>query len=794
MRYKLEKSWRSLLAGLLALAFLSQGQETEAQAVPPGFEFLNEPQLTEIDIHYGGYYIVSTLAEFNLNSVTLINPEEVSTRVPDVLNVEALTGLLSRPLDANQQKLCISDFEPACGMLAPTDVGIIFDRSKLRATLFISPDLLETRQASSAKYLPESSAGFSVLNENFLYYSGYGGDRLSYNLLNNTNIAAGESRFALRNNISDAHGFTIDTMAWQREFEGMNYQLGLFQGYTNSFSFMTSENLVGASIESSLLTRADLRQSLGSEIGVFLPSRSRVEIYQDGRLLASKYYDVGNQILDTASLPPGSYEIELRITDASGGTRTETQFFSKSNRLPPTDQALYFLQVGQVVERVGAGIIGEQGNMVLRGGYSTRLTDSMGVGVGLSATEGSTTLHAGFFGLGEKYQLKSGLVWETQGGLGVEVDYRADLDRLAFTLNSRKTWQDNPYAQLNQNSLQLNASLHLRTPNGYLSLFKRVSQRETFRRSNYGIRFHRTIRPFRRGAVSTDLELSRANRDFLAFLSFSVRFNGDGHTTNVASRMEYESNEDGYQRMDVGGNWQSRWMAGAFDQHQFGIRADSLNQRSIEASVETSGRPGAAQFALRRNFDAGIVEFDGLLSSSVALHSRGATIGDSRSAKSAFMISVSGVEESALFEVLVDGSPRMRVQAGQAYLLPVAPYATYEIELRPLGQDLIETDRIKHVKTVYPGNVIELQWSARRFRVVFGKLVDTIGNPITDAIISNVQGVAATDEYGYFQAEIDQFMEELIVRKADQRCVARFDAPSANSQQVVGLGALICSE
>ena len=111
-----------------------------------------------------------------------------------------------------------------------------------------------------------------------------------------------------------------------------------------------------------------------------------------------------------------------------------------------------------------------------------------------------------------------------------------------------------------------------------------------------------------------------------------------------------------------------------------------------------------------------------------------------------------------------------------------------------MGQDLIETDRIKHVKTVYPGNVIGLQWSARRFRVVFGQLVDNIGNPITDAVISNVQGVAATDEYGYFQAEVDQFMEELVVRKADQRSVARFDAPSANAQQVVGLGALICSE
>ncbi|HEY5665540.1 MAG TPA: CS1-pili formation C-terminal domain-containing protein, partial [Gammaproteobacteria bacterium] len=298
----------------------------------------------------------------------------------------------------------------------------------------------------------------------------------------------------------------------------------------------------------------------------------------------------------------------------------------------------------------------------------------------------------------------------------------------------------------------------------------------------------------RRGAINTDLEVSRTGSDWLAFLSFSYRFNGDGHSMDLATRMEYEAIDGGYERTDFGANFQSRWMAGAFDQHQLAIRADNMNQRSLEASVETSGRSGAAELALRRNFDAGVVEFDGLLSSSVAFNSRGATIGDSRSAESAFMIRVDGVDDGSLFEVLLDGSPRLQVGAGHTYLLPAAPYATYEIELRPLGQELIEIDRVKYVKTVYPGNVIDLQWSARLFRVVFGQLVDRDGRPLGNAVIGNVQGIAATDQHGYFQAEVDQFTEQLNARKGDQRCTARFEAPPTGAGQVVGLGTLVCGD
>jgi hypothetical protein len=384
MSLTIKRKFQFCYVGMLALMVVFCSNSSRAQRLPPGFEFLSEPQLNEIDVYYGGYYLVSTLAEFTLDTVTFIDPVEIARLVPDLIDAEALTGFLSRPLETNEQELCFSRYETECGILTPADVGIIFDRNTLQATLFISADLLAVRDFSDERYLPDSSAGFSLITENTLNFSGYGNDPVNYNLLNSTHIAVGESRLLLRNNFSDYRGASVDTIAWQREYRGKNYQVGVFQGFTNSFSFMDTEQLIGATMESSVLTRTDLRRSQGTEIGIFLTSRSRVEVYRDSLLLATEYYDVGNQILETSSLPAGSYEIELRITDASGVSRTETHFFSKSNRLPPKDQSLYFIQAGQVIERTGMNFLGEQGEMVLRGGYSTRLSDSIGLDLGVS--------------------------------------------------------------------------------------------------------------------------------------------------------------------------------------------------------------------------------------------------------------------------------------------------------------------------------------------------------------------------------------------------------------------------
>lgn len=55
---------------------------------------------------------------------------------------------------------------------------------------------------------------------------------------------------------------------------------------------------------------------------------------------------------------------------------------------------------------------------------------------------------------------------------------------------------------------------------------------------------------------------------------------------------------------------------------------------------------------------------------------------------------------------------------------------------------------------------------------------------VYDALISNAQGLALTDENGYFQAELNRIDNHLHVRKADFECSAELPRHSDDKKQV----------
>lgn len=782
-----------LLVLLIPAALLcSVNASADSQQVPAGFEFLSQKQVTEVDVYYGGYLLVSTMAEFDFESLRFRESNDLLELIPDLIDPELMGRHLREPLPLNSDKLCQNRYATECGMLEPLSLGIIFDRSTLQVSLFIAPHLLSVNSEFSDIYLPESSSGLSFLNDSSLHFSGFGKEQLNYNLLNTSQLALGESRLSLRSNINDFNGLNLDTLAWQREFRGKSYQFGLFQANADRFIFMDSEQVIGLSMESSMTTRTDMQKGLGTEIAVFLNSRSRVELYRDERLLSADYYEVGNQVIDTSNLPSGSYELELRIIDVFGNQRSEQRFYSKSSRLPPSDQDAFFIQLGQVRERTGENVIGPRGDNIMRAGYSKRLTDQVGLDFGLSTTADTQTAHAGVFRLGNQYELKTGLSWESDGGLGAEIDYRLRYDRISLIVNARKTWQESEHSQLWQNSLQMNASLNWQSPIGFLSVFKRAAERTEFSHINYGIRWRSKNFEIGQGSALADFEVSRNDNDWLALFTLSYRF-GDGARSFFAnSRLKHEAFENGGRQSEFLGSAQSRWRMGQQEQHRLTLRADRDIQKSMEGRMETSGRYGRADIGLRQNFSADTLEFSGMLGGSFARTSQRTAMGNGRAAQSALLVKVEGASSDTEFEVLVDGSPRARVRGGQAQLVPVAPYSTYSIELRALGSSLFNIERVKHTETVYPGNVIDLNWSAKRVYIAIGRLLSPSGEPVTNAILKNAEGLALTDMAGYFQAEIDTAVESLTVQRQGQSCSMPIKVLPMTNSPVVKLGDLSC--
>lgn len=789
--------------------------------VPPGFETLNEPQVMEVDIWYGGYFIASSLARFTFEELRFLEPETFIPQIPNLNDAGEIQRLLSQALPTNSGLGCRSEFEIDCGTLRPEGVGIIFDRSSFRAALFIGPENLSVTDSGASRYLPDSSASFSAYSENNLYFSGGAEQETAFNLSNETQIALAENRLVLRNNWTDTEGFVFDTIGVQREYRGKNISLGLIRGDAPGFEFINSEQFVGVSLESSLTTRSDLDQSYGNEISLFFSSRSLVEIYRDSRLLYSGYYDVGNHLLETSSLPSGSYEIEIRITDIGGNTSTERRFYSKSARLAPMDQALYFLQVGNLVGSDASGLIPEQLGKIARAGYSKRLSPTLGAGLGISGSEDSSLVELSMFKLGKNFELSSGIAYENNDTLGVSAEIRFNFDAFDLDLSARQVVNGEPRlqsvdrdfesGQLGRGWNEYRANLSFQVPLGRLNLFYRNYRRDPlpgtsvqaidgeldsfagdFNNRNYGIRWNYGGRKLGRGQLRASAELSRNNNESLFMLGLSYNFWGKKSQYSVSPRYTGGTDETGKRFAKFEGSSNANWRLGNDGQHRVNIRGYSQGQNMLEANILTTAFNSANDVTARYDLGTNRLSYNGSLSSTVATTRGASAFGNSQNGESAFLIDINSIEgDQTEYEVLVSGAPRGKTRAGETLLVPVAPYETYSVEVVARGDTLINLKDNNFIKTVYPGNVIALEWTAKMVKVGYGRILDAAGQPLADAVITGAGAVSTTDRLGFFQIEIGQDDALLEVRKDSASCRVSF-GQARTEKLVVPLGDLSC--
>ena len=768
-----------------------------ANWVPPGFENLNQPQVTEIDVYYGGYYLTSVLAEFTDQQVTVLETGKLVEQVGNIKNVDAFLALMNEPLDAHVDLVCFSEFQSDCGTLDTESVDIIFDKALLRMWLFIAPGMLQDAGSDVLRFLPPSAAGLSFMNQSALYFTT---DSLSfdtYNFFNNTLFAWGENRLSMRSNLVSDKGFDVDTLAFFREYAGRDYRLGLVREDANGFSFMNNERFVGASYASSLLTRADLERSLGTEIELYFPTRSRVEIYREGRLISSSYYNVGNQLLDTSDLPNGSYMIEIRIIDASGSVTIEERYYAKTANIPPADQPLYFLHVGQLENQLDTNRLSRTGNneLLVRGGFNKRLGQTLGGSIGFSVVEDTQFLELGLFRQGQNFEFQANAAYENTGATGVDMRLRYRHPLYSLIVNGRQVFSGLEDSQVGQSYQQYNGMVEVPLRNGFLSVFHRHVERPLSGRNlNTGVRYRTRNMDLPGGIFSSNFELSKNDDEVLALWTFSWFMQGNNRTSlytpTVALANSKSSRDSG-----LYGSYETNWFRGQDSGNEFvyGLRGNYDSQSSLEARMEADTRRGSADITGRYNDASNNVEFSGRLSTSIATTGQGGAIGGKRRSESAFLVRVEGdIAADARFNVLVNGTVRGQLGADETLLVPVSPYNTYDVDLQAVGNTLVNLENRTYRETMYPGNVVNLSWRSRIINIAIGRLVDAAGAPLANAVIQNVVGIAMTDADGWFQAEVDQDMTQLRVQKGTTTCVAGFENPG-KATTVLPLGTLTCN-
>ncbi|HBF99136.1 MAG TPA: hypothetical protein DDW95_11345, partial [Alphaproteobacteria bacterium] len=211
----------------------------------------------------------------------------------------------------------------------------------------------------------------------------------------------------------------ISEIVGQQDKNGVMLKAGMFR--TRSASPIGSEDVLGFGAGYSRDTRLDLQQGFGSQLQVFLPVASEVQLLKDGRIVSTKFYPAGNQIIDTSGLPDGAYNVTLKIRENTGRTREVERFYSKSMEIPPA---------GEPVWSVEAGLLRDQGQQdvgvpafttqpMLRAASRWRLRDTLALGAGITASPGDPFVDFESFYQTRLLKYRQSFVFGTEGVFGL---------------------------------------------------------------------------------------------------------------------------------------------------------------------------------------------------------------------------------------------------------------------------------------------------------------------------------------------------------------------------------------
>ncbi|MBO0749785.1 MAG: TcfC E-set like domain-containing protein, partial [Porphyrobacter sp.] len=386
---------------------------------PAGFSDLTREQPLMVDVYFGGVYRGEANVRVAPGTLTFVDPAALLRLFPDLRDNDALMPLLEgQPLATNAEKACGQGSDRnTCGRLSPETVGIIFDRDHFRVDVFLNPRFLSVHDNVAERYLPPPGGGVSAVNAIgalFSGQSGAGGDY--YNLHDHVIVGNGERRLRADLSLASQLGFEADSLAFEWDRPELRYSAGELWAHGNEVS--GRRKLLGAGIETQIDTRLDKDQIFGSPVVVFLERRARVDVVRDGRVLSSAIYEAGNQQIDTADLPDGSYDIVLRIAEAGQPAREERRFFTKTRRIPSLGRTDYYAFGGMLVSGAKSGSLAPSSHPYAEAGVSHRLSQHWALEGDIQATDRSAAGEAGATLITSFALIRAAAVADTTGTYG----------------------------------------------------------------------------------------------------------------------------------------------------------------------------------------------------------------------------------------------------------------------------------------------------------------------------------------------------------------------------------------
>lgn len=792
----------------------------EGMAVPAGFEDLLEPSLTYADVYFGGRPIGSTTATYGPGFFRFEEPFEVLTRIGEINDFDLVLRAMGGALDPHENLVCYSPNQSGCGVIDPEVVGVIYNADTFRADVFINPAYLDVSGVLLERYLPDAPLEPAFASGVRGSFSGSDGQQVRFSGDNRSVLGFGNSRAISDLSYQTDNGAFFEGLRGEHDTQDWRFGAGLLDALGTQF--VNDTPIFGVTATSALDRRLDLGTATGTEVVVFLPQRAQVEIIRDGRVLSSQFLQAGNQLIDTSTLPDGSYELTLRITELNGQVREETTFFSKSRRLPPADAPSYTLQGGLLADEYdNAGLrrfMPSAGSLqpFLRLGTLHRMTDALGLGSSLVGTDEVGVGELSAIVIGPDMMADVALMWSTDDDRGVRAGVSGMLWDWSFNVTGQRVWAGDEtqatqpgqvdFDPIPSNRVQISGSLTHNFDWAMVTFIGNWNRDFGSSVYSYGPNVVVPLWGDTTSRATLSFSATQSNRETLvqglftyswgnSLTPWSFTTQGGGLYTrdNDAGTVAGRSGELGR----ANANWQGNDLllrdqlnlgGGAFrDTSRDGLEASAAygaqGVGNLSSSVIRSrSNSGSHSTNYNGNFDAGLIgNLDSVRPSGAGVQGAG------------IVLTLEGRTGDAVFDVIVGGQRFGTMASGESRAINLSPYQTYQVRVEPISGGFINVLTPPQSVTLYPGNVASVTFEAAKIVPVFGRIVWPDGSSIGVARILGTMDASVTDDEGFFQSEMAGPGVLTIQPLQGPECEVTIE-DLGDSDVFVKLGTLVCIE
>jgi hypothetical protein len=764
------------LIGITVLGMAGPASATNLSAdKPEGFDILLLPQSTMVDVYYGGQRVGAAMAEYSPGKIRFKSPSATLALLPRLKNIGPLLTALDGELPTHADRACSDEANGLCRRLEPDVLGVVFDQAHFRADIFVNPSFIALDGGIMGRYLPTSKAGPSIAAGLGGQLSGSERSGAAYDVQGRVIAAYRNAHLVMDVSDSQSLGARLDGLAAAVDHHAIRAQAGLLTSLP--LDLLDQGHFYGLSLGTQTDTLINRDQVAANPIPLYLANKAQVDILRNGRLISSRSYPAGNQLIDTAGLPEGSYTIILRIREAGGYVHDESRSITKNSSLPPMGMPQYFVGAGLTAPDTATGVPPAQA-LFLQAGYARRL--SIGTAVKVSATyaDGHTFGEAGIdYATPRGLRLKAAALVSSNSGYGLllATSFNPTASSV-MTADFRQGWGDHSrnWTVREEQAVASGAVSPAFAPimagrqfTTSYSLVLRGAQigvvgsyhTAPLTKANYAIGPSIDVPVhIARTGLRLVANITHTDTGLQAFLGLRMLFT-HGLTAVTA--------DAGLSSTTTQGQRQSGPIADVTatverPDSRFGIASGSAGY--AHTATEDTVTMGGTLRSRNGDFNAQVAkDFNGLTADTryaagffvaAAVTGSHVAMGDPGAGDSGVMVHVDGAPAGSAFEILVNNAPRGLIKAGQTLGITLPAYRMYQVRLAPRGDAVMDFDAAPREVSLYPGNVQVLTWKAQKIVEVFGRAMDASGRPLANAVIRGGRAPGVTDDNGYFQTEM----------------------------------------